>query len=167
MQSVAVTASSTRWAGRGWRCPRHPAPGLGAGMAATVVRASGGPSPPISACARGWVGACALSGESPIMPFASLVLATSGPPNATSCCLLLMQLLICVAIHNSGSALAMGGTAIGDSNADKQLHQQQARCPARAVPAADWAARYDVFSRNQGVTTKSRETNSPPWKLIQ
>ena len=44
-------------------------------MAAMVVRASGGPSPPRSACKKGWVGACALSGESPVMPFASLVLA--------------------------------------------------------------------------------------------
>ena len=75
MQRLAVRASSTRWDGRGWRYPRHPAPVLGAGMAATVVRASGGPSPSRSACKRGWLGACALSGESPVMPFASLVLA--------------------------------------------------------------------------------------------
>eukprot|EP01043_Picozoa_sp_COSAG02_P035715 COSAG02_NODE_2575_length_8498_cov_9.569473_5_plen_84_part_00 len=74
MQREAVTASSTRWVSRGWRCPRYLAPGLGAGMAAMVVRASGGPSPPRNACARGWLGACALSGESPVMPFASLVL---------------------------------------------------------------------------------------------
>ena len=68
------SGSSTRWAGTGWRCPRHPALGLGVVMAATVVRASGGPSPPRSACRKGWVGACALSGELPVKPFASLVL---------------------------------------------------------------------------------------------
>ena len=140
MQSVAVTASSTRWAGRGWRCPRHPTPELGVGMAAMVVHTSGGASPSRSACARAWVGACALSGESPVMPFASLVLATSGPPNATSCCLLLMQLHICLLESDSGSALIMGGTTIAFQEADKQLHQQQARCLALAVVAADWAA---------------------------
>ena len=123
MQRVVVTASSTRWVSRGWRCPRHPAPGLGAGMAATVVRASGGVSPPIGACARGWVGACALSGELTIMPFASLVLATSGPPNATSCCLLLTDQLICLLLRDSGSALTMGGTAIAFGEADKLFCQ--------------------------------------------
>ena len=123
MQWVAVTASSTRWVSRGLRFPRHPAPGLRVGMAAMVVRASGGVSPLISACARGWLGACALSGESPVEPFASLVLATSGPPNATSCCLLLTDRLICLPLRDSGSALTMGGTAIAFGEADKLFCQ--------------------------------------------
>ena len=123
MQRVAVTASSTRWVSRGLRFPRHPTPGLGVVMAAVVVRASEGPSPPSSACARGWLGACALSGELPIMPFASLVLAASGPPNTTSCCLLLTDQLICLLLRDSGSALIMGGTAIAFQEADKLFCQ--------------------------------------------
>ena len=134
------SGSSTRWAGTGWRCPRHPTPGWGVVMAATVVRASGGPSPSRSACRKGWVGACALSGESPRHAFCEPRSRPSGPPNATAGWLLLTGLLIRPAIRDSGSALVMGGTASVDSSADKQLCQQQARCPALAVVAADWAA---------------------------
>ena len=88
MQPAAVRATSTRWAGTGLRCPRHHAPGLGVAMAATVVRASGGPSPSHSACRKGWVGVCALSGELLIMPFASLVLARVAllTPRRGVCC---------------------------------------------------------------------------------
>jgi len=50
-----------------------------------------------------------------------------------------MQLHICLLLRDSGLTLTMGGTAIAFQEADKQLHQQQARCPAPAVVAADWA----------------------------
>jgi len=51
-----------------------------------------------------------------------------------------MQLHICLLLRDSGSTLTMGGTAIAFQEADKQLHQQQARCPALAVVAAEWAS---------------------------
>ena len=62
--------------------------GWGVAMAAMVVRASGGPSPSRSARAKGWVGPCALSGELPTMPFASLVLARAAllTPRRAVCC---------------------------------------------------------------------------------
>jgi hypothetical protein len=50
-----------------------------------------------------------------------------------------MQLLIRPAIRDSGSTMVMGGSAIVDSSADMQLHQQQAQCPALAAAAADMA----------------------------
>jgi hypothetical protein len=51
-----------------------------------------------------------------------------------------MQLHICLPIHDSASALTMGDTAIAFREADTLLHQQQARCPALAVVAAEWAS---------------------------
>ena len=89
MQREAVRATTRRWSRRGWRCPWHPDPRVGAAMTETSVRASHGPSPPRSACTKSWSGVYALCGELPLMPFASLVLG--GAPLLTPwkarCCL--------------------------------------------------------------------------------
>ena len=139
MQREAVRATTRRWSRRGWRCPWHPDPRVGAAMTETSVRASHGPSPPRSACTKSWSGVYALCGELPLMPFASLVLGGAPPPNAMEGSLLLTQLHICLPSRDTGSPLGMGGPAIVEREADTQLCQQQARCPPLAVAAADRA----------------------------